>query len=50
VIIDKKLVKGYVNGKHYLTCKLSEPVSGKVGLWTKADSVIYFDDYTVVAK
>jgi len=50
VIIDKNLVKGYVNGKLYLTYKLSEPVSGKVGLWTKADSVIYFDDYTVVAQ
>ena len=26
---------------------LPEPVSGKVGLWSKADSVMYFDDYTV---
>jgi hypothetical protein len=23
---------------------------GKTGLWTKADSVTYFDDFTVVAK
>jgi hypothetical protein len=23
--------------------------AGKVGLWTKADSVIYFDDLTVIA-
>jgi hypothetical protein len=23
---------------------------GKVGLWTKADSVIYFDDFTVASK
>ena len=23
---------------------------GKVGLWTKADSVTYFDDFTVVSK
>jgi hypothetical protein len=50
VIIDKNLIKGYVNGRQYLTYKLPEAVSGKVGLWTKADSVIYFDDYTVIAK
>ena len=24
--------------------------SGKIGMWTKADSVIYFDDFHVVAK
>ncbi len=50
VIIDKNIIKGYVNGKQYLNHKLPQPVSGKVGLWTKADSVIYFDDYTVIAK
>ena len=26
------------------------PQAGKVGVWTKADSVTYFDDLTVVAK
>jgi len=49
VRIDKNLIKGYVNGRQYLTHKLPQPVSGKIGLWTKADSVIYFDDYTVIA-
>ena len=24
-----------------------EPVSGKVGVWSKTDSVSYFDGYTV---
>jgi hypothetical protein len=24
--------------------------AGKVGLWTKADSVIYFDDFDVIEK
>ncbi len=41
-------VRGYVNGKQYLGHKLPESVSGKVGLWTKADSVVYFDEYKVV--
>jgi len=31
-----------------LTHTLPEPVSGKIGLWSKADSYVLFDDYTVV--
>ena len=45
--VQDNLVKGYVNGKEYLSCRLPAAVSGKVGLWTKADSVVYFDDYQV---
>jgi ABC-type multidrug transport system ATPase subunit len=26
---------------------LAEPVSGKIGLWSKTDSVSYFDEFTV---
>ncbi len=36
-----------LNGKHLLDYALAEPVSGKVGVWAKTDSVSYFDDYTV---
>jgi hypothetical protein len=36
-----------LNGKHLLDYTLPEPVSGKVGVWSKTDSVSYFDDYTV---
>jgi hypothetical protein len=36
-----------LNGKHLLDYTLVEPVSGKVGVWAKTDSVSYFDDYTV---
>jgi hypothetical protein len=50
VKIKGNLVRGYVNGKQYIGHKLPVPVSGKVGLWTKADSVIYFDDYKVVGN
>jgi hypothetical protein len=28
---------------------MAETVSGKVGVWSKTDSVSYFDDYTVSA-
>jgi len=48
--VDGDLIKGYVNGKQYMAERLPAPVSGKVGLWTKADSVVYFDDYLVNAR
>jgi hypothetical protein len=40
-------LEGYLNGKLLLEYMLSEPVSGKVGVWSKTDSVSYFDEYTV---
>ena len=48
VKIKGNLVQGFVNGKQFLGHKLPAAVSGKVGLWTKADSVVYFDDFKVV--
>jgi len=42
-------VEGYVNGRRYLEHTLPAPVSGRIGLWSKADSHVYFDDYTVTA-
>lgn len=42
-------VEGFLNGKLYLEHTLTEPVSGRVGLWSKADSYVFFDDYTVTA-
>ena len=40
-------VEGYLDGKLYLEHVLPAPVSGRVGLWSKADSHMYFNDYTV---
>ena len=40
-------VEGYLDGKLYLEHVLSEPVSGRIGLWSKADSHMYFANYTV---
>ena len=40
-------VEGWLNGKLLLTHDLPKPVSGRVGLWSKSDSVVYFDDYRV---
>jgi hypothetical protein len=40
-------IEGYLDGKRYLEHTWTEPVSGRIGLWSKADSHMYFDDYTV---
>ena len=39
-------VEGYLNGKLYLEHVLAEPVAGRIGLWSKADSYVYFDGFT----
>jgi hypothetical protein len=40
-------VEGYLDGKLYLEHVLPQPVTGRIGLWSKADSHMHFDDYTV---
>ena len=47
LVIRGTSIEGYLNGKLYLSHTLPAPVSGRVGVWSKADSVVYFDDYTV---
>ena len=36
-----------LDGKHLLDYTLAEAVTGKIGVWSKTDSVSYFDQYTV---
>lgn len=38
---------GYLDGKLLIEYELKEPVSGKVGLWSKTDSMSEFDAFTV---
>jgi hypothetical protein len=40
-------VRGYLDDKLLLEFTLDQPVSGKVGLWSKTDSVSQFADYVV---
>src|SRR5436309_3035169 len=42
-------VEGYLDGKLYLEHTLSYAVSGRIGLWSKADSYMHFSDYTVTS-
>jgi len=43
-------VEGYLDEKLLLEHDLPEPVSGRIGVWSKADSVVYMSDYTVALK
>lgn len=47
LVVTGKKIEGWLNDKLFLTHELSRPVSGRIGLWSKADSVVYFDDYRV---
>lgn len=47
VVIRGKRIEGYLDGKLTLEHEWEEPISGKVGLWSKADSVVYLDDIEI---
>jgi hypothetical protein len=47
IVVRGTKLEGYLNDRKLLDYTLAEPVSGKVGVWSKTDSVIYYDDFTV---
>jgi hypothetical protein len=47
ISVEGTSLKASLDGKHLLDYTLAEPVSGRVGVWSKTDSVSYFDQYTV---
>jgi len=47
IIVRGTKLEGYLNDRKLLDYTLPEPVSGKVGVWSKTDSVVYFDEFTV---
>ena len=49
ITVQGTKLEGYLNGKKLIDYTLAEAVSGKVGVWSKTDSISYFDDFTVVA-
>ena len=50
VRIAGKKIEGYLDEKLLLEHELAEPSSGRIGVWSKADSVVYMSDYTVTPK
>lgn len=47
LVVKGTKIEGWVNGALVLTHENVAPISGRVGIWSKADSVVYFDDYIV---
>ncbi|HEX2836046.1 MAG TPA: hypothetical protein VHW00_23780 [Thermoanaerobaculia bacterium] len=50
IAVNGTQLRGWLDDELLLEYTLEAPVSGKVGLWSKTDSVSQFDDYTVVAQ
>jgi ABC-2 type transport system permease protein len=48
VRISGEKVEGYLDGKLHLEHSLPEPVSGRIGLWSKADSYMHFDQFVAI--
>jgi len=45
VVITDNQIEGYLNNKKYINYKNKEKIDGKIGLWSKADSYVFFDDF-----
>ncbi len=43
-------IEGYLDGKKYLDYEYKGNIDGKIGLWSKADSYVFFDKFTVTAQ
>jgi hypothetical protein len=50
IAVDGTKLTGFLDDEPLLDYTLAEPVSGKVGLWSKTDSVSQFADYVVAAR
>src|SRR6266853_3430890 len=42
IVVQGTKLEGYLNGNLLLNYTLAEPVTGKIGVWSKTDSVSYF--------
>ncbi len=47
VVIKDNTVTGYLNNKQYISYTHTGNLEGKIGLWSKADSYVFFDDFIV---
>ncbi len=50
VEIDQGTVRGYLDDTVMVEYATGKQLSGHIGLWTKADSVTWFDDLTVITS
>src|SRR6267142_3223157 len=47
ISVQGTTLRASLNGQQLADYTLAEPVSGRVGVWSKTDSVSYYDDFTV---
>ena len=45
VVIKGSKIEGYIDDKKYIDYTYKENISGRIGLWSKADSYVYFDSF-----
>jgi hypothetical protein len=50
VIIKGMKIEGFLDDKKYIDYEHGEPISGRIGLWSKADSYVLFDKFMVEPK
>lgn len=50
VVINGKRIEGYLNNRKYIDYSWKEDIDGRIGLWSKADSYVFFDKFTVEAN
>lgn len=49
VVIKGKKIEGYLDNKKYIDYTCEDTIEGRVGLWSKADSYVFFDNFEVQA-
>jgi len=47
LVVNGAQISGYLDGQKYMDYELSQPVSGKVGVWSKTDTVALVDAFLV---
>ncbi len=50
VVINGKKIEGYLNNKKHIDYTWKNNIDGKIGLWSKADSYVFFDNFSVESK
>jgi hypothetical protein len=47
VVNKGKKIEGYLDNKKYIDYTYEDTIDGRIGLWSKADSYVLFDNFTV---
>lgn len=50
VVISGRKIEAYLNNRKEIDYTYNENINGKIGLWSKADSYIFFDKFSFVTR